>query len=67
MSLLLSEYDFDLVYKPGKDHIVPDALSRSVNQVTASTETVSHISNEKSALRENEGQLNFNKGSTGNC
>ena len=58
-SLLLSEYDFDLVYKPGKEHVVPDALSRSVNQITASTGAVQ--SNEKVALKEHEGQLNFNR------
>ncbi len=29
-ALLLSEFNFEILYRPGKDHVVPDALSRSV-------------------------------------
>ena len=29
--LLLSEFDYKVVYNPGKSHLVPDCLSRSNN------------------------------------
>ena len=34
-ALLLTEYDWDIRYKTGKSHVIPDALSRSINAVTA--------------------------------
>ena len=38
-ALLLSEYCFDILYRPGKDHVIPDALSRSIAFIGKKTTT----------------------------
>lgn len=40
-ALRLQQFDFDVVHRPGKDHLVPDALSRSVPIVNALEDEVS--------------------------
>ena len=32
-AVLLSEFDYEMIYKPGKDNIIPDTLSRNVANV----------------------------------
>lgn len=32
-ALFLSEYDYEIIYKPGREHVVPDQLSRPVNAI----------------------------------
>ena len=32
-ALLLAEFDFEIIYKPGREHIIPDTLSRAVSVI----------------------------------
>ena len=45
--MLLSEYDFDVYYKSGKEHYVPDALSRNPGKTLASIRTINKKNNNK--------------------
>jgi hypothetical protein len=55
-ALLLQPYDFEIKHRPGKDHVVPDLLSRSV-PIMCFTDATKHFSHTNDAwykrMREN--------------